>query len=73
MEGFDLIALYDVDEAIMRGGDWIVVSEFDYYGKWEVFERWEAAAVIAHVVWRSGINDQLRSHGGGGGGESTGG
>jgi hypothetical protein len=33
MEGFDLIALYYVDNAIVRGGDRIVISEFDYYRK----------------------------------------
>jgi len=33
MEVFDWIVLYDVDEAIMRGGYSIVVSEFDYYRK----------------------------------------
>jgi len=33
MEGFDLKALYDVDETIMRGGDRVVVSDFDYYRK----------------------------------------
>jgi len=33
MEGFDLIALYSVDETVMRGSDRIVVSEFDYYRK----------------------------------------
>ena len=34
-----MIALCDVDEAIMCGGYPIVVSKFDYYRKWEVFER----------------------------------
>jgi len=31
MEGFDLIALHDVDKAIMHGGDCVVISKFDYY------------------------------------------
>jgi len=38
MEGFDLIALYDVDETGMRGGDGVVVPQFDYYRKGEHFE-----------------------------------
>jgi len=33
MEGFDLIALYDVDENIIRGGESVIISEFDYYRK----------------------------------------
>jgi len=74
MEGFDLIALYNIDETVMRGGDLIVVSQSEYYRKLELFERWEAGAVIAHMVWRSGINDPLQSCGGGSsGGESCGG
>jgi len=31
MVGFDLIALYDVNESVVCGGDWFVVSKFDYY------------------------------------------
>jgi hypothetical protein len=31
MEGFDLIALYDVDKSVVRGGDRIVVSKLDHY------------------------------------------
>ena len=30
MEGFDSIALYDVDESIVRGGDRMIVSKIDY-------------------------------------------
>ena len=71
MVGFDLLTLYDVNKFEVGGGDWIVVSEVNYYIKWELFERWEAGAVIAHAVWCSGINDALQSRGGGrGGGES---
>ena len=31
MEGFDLIALYNVDESGVRGSDCIVVSKLDYF------------------------------------------
>jgi len=61
MEGFILIALYEVDKGMIQGGYWIVVSEFGYYRNRELFEHWEAAMVIAHGMWSSRINDLLQS------------
>jgi hypothetical protein len=33
MEGFDLIALYDLDEVIVCSCDLIVISDYDSYTK----------------------------------------
>jgi hypothetical protein len=33
MKGFDLIALDDVDDTMMHGGDSVVVLQFDYHRK----------------------------------------
>jgi hypothetical protein len=33
MESFYLVVLFDVDETVMRSGELIVVSMFDYYRK----------------------------------------
>jgi len=55
------MASHHVDESRVRGGDWVVVSDLDYYRQRELFYRWEAVAVSTHVVWHSGINDPLMS------------
>jgi len=57
MEAFHWVRLYDADETVMLSSDWIVLSKVNYCRRWELFERWEAAAVIAHVLLRFGIND----------------
>jgi hypothetical protein len=33
MESFDLVVLFNVDETVMRSGELIVVSKFNYYRK----------------------------------------
>jgi len=63
MQGFAMSALNYINETIMRGSDWIIDFKLDHYSKRELDETGEAAVVIAHVVWCSGVNNSLWSCG----------
>jgi len=63
MEGIDLIALYDVKQTVVSGGDQMVVSKLNYHRQWELIHISEAAAVMEIVVESSRINCQLQSWG----------